>query len=86
MSFTAPGKVQNLAVQDRQTTSITISWDAPVDYPDCVHEYIIGFTNLEDTPTKQTKTSFDLRSEFTDTFVGLDACVNYQVRILYLKV
>jgi len=42
----APGPVENLAIESVSQTSIGVGWDKPLEFEECVSEYVISYTNM----------------------------------------
>lgn len=75
--------MQNLALDHIEMTSLTVKYDAPIEYPECVDQYIVEYRNVLDV--LETRSAGTGARSFTADIDGLDACAIYEVSDNYSR-
>lgn len=69
--------MQNLALHDVDMTSLSVTYDPPIEYPECADQYLVEYRNILDV--LDTSSAGTGARSFTDYIYGLDACAVYEV-------
>lgn len=75
----APGKPQNLQATKEEPHSITITYDAPTEHPQCAGEY--GIDIKEKTSSGRGLRKVEKESNQEHVFNSLNACTDYEIKV-----